>query len=110
MALSAYSSASMADYTVWYDGDIGGPTYQEHQLYNGNTLLIPPAWACGRKFSTPSYYRHLDAYYNTFGSRRFLESIFMCGYRSQGALTLASLSLSILMAAKHFHHQSVPLL
>ncbi len=77
MALSAYSSASMADYTVWYDGDIGGPTYQEHQLYNGNTLLIPPAWACGRKFSTPSYYRHLDAYYNTFGSADFWKDIYV---------------------------------
>ncbi len=77
VALSAYSSASVADYTVWYDGDTGGLTYQEHQIYNGNTLLIPPTWACGRKFSMPSYYRHLDTYLNTFGSDDFWKDIYV---------------------------------
>jgi len=73
LALSAYSSTSLADYKIWYDSE----NFQEHQIYNGNTLLVPPDWACGRKFSMPSYYRHLDVYHNTLDSADFWKDIYV---------------------------------
>jgi hypothetical protein len=63
----------MADYTVWYDND----TKQEHQLYSGNTLLTPPLWACGLKFTNPSYYSHLDNYYGTLESADFYKDVYV---------------------------------
>ena len=75
LALCAYSTTSLAayDYTVWYDN----ATKQEHQIYNGNTLLTPPSWACARKFSNPSYYRHLNTYYDTLNSANFSKDIYV---------------------------------
>lgn len=73
MLLCGYSSVSMADYTIWYDND----TKQEHQLYAGNTLLTPPEWACGVKFTLPSYYRHLDNYYGTLDSADFYKDVYV---------------------------------
>jgi hypothetical protein len=87
LALCAYSNTSLAafDYHVWYDSE----AKQEHQIYNGNSMLIPPSWACARKFSNPSYYRHLDNYYNTLDSANFWKDIYVwipkpgCPYTSE---------------------------
>lgn len=73
LALIAYSSTSFADYTVWYDSE----SHQEHQLYSGSTLLTPPSWACARKFTNPSYYRHLNTYHGTLDSDDFLKDVYV---------------------------------
>lgn len=73
LALIAYSSTSFADYTVWYDSE----THQENQIYSGSTLLTPPSWACARKFTNPSYYRHLNTYHGTLDSDDFYKDIYV---------------------------------
>ena len=88
LALIAYSTTSFADYTVWYDSE----THQEHQLYNGSTLLTPPSWACARKFSMPSYYRHLNNEYGTLDSADFEKDVYVwipkpgCPYTSEAVV------------------------
>jgi len=75
LALIAYSTTSFsADYDVWYDSETH---HQEHQIYNGNTLLSPPSWACARKFTNPSYYRHLNTYHGTLDSADFSKDIYV---------------------------------
>ncbi len=85
LVLGTYSTTSLADYYVWYDNE----NRQEQQLYSGNTLLEAPDWACARKFTTPSYYRHLDTYHNTMDSADFWKDIYVwipkpgCPYTSE---------------------------
>ncbi len=96
LALSTYSTTSLADYYVWYDNE----NRQEQQLYSGNTLLEAPDWACARKFTMPSYYRHLDTYHNTLNSADFWKDIYVwipkpgCPYTSEAFIEYTDSSQS----------------
>lgn len=56
LGLALTSLAASAEYKVWYDDNING-FYEYGAISAGNTKLVPPAWACGMRFTNPDYYR-----------------------------------------------------
>ncbi|HSX61564.1 MAG TPA: hypothetical protein VLF18_15290 [Tahibacter sp.] len=63
-----------ADYRVWYFDDDG--FHQEGDISAGSgPALVRPGWACGRRFSSPDYYRWVDGYGNTMSSANFNEDV-----------------------------------
>ena len=64
----------MADYRVWYFDD-NFNTYNEGDVTDGLTKLIPPAWACGILFYDPSYYRWVNSNGNNIGDGNFNKDV-----------------------------------
>jgi hypothetical protein len=62
MAVTGVSTAARAsaDYRVWYFDD-NFNTYNEGDVTDGWTKLVPPEWACGILFYDPSYYRWVNS-------------------------------------------------
>jgi len=62
LAVSGFSSAAhaSAEYRVWYFDD-NFNTYNEGDVTDGWTKLVPPDWACGILFYDPSYYRWVNS-------------------------------------------------
>lgn len=66
--------AGNADYRVWYFDDNG--FHQEGDISTGpGASLLQPAWACGRRFTSPDYYRWVDEYGNTMSSANFNKDV-----------------------------------
>ncbi len=55
-------------------------------------MLTPPSWACGRKFTNPSSYRHLNTYHGTLDSDDFWKDVYVwipkpgCPYTSEAVV------------------------
>ena len=68
------AQAGNADYRVWYFDDNG--FHQEGDISAGpGASLVRPAWACGRRFTSPDYYRWVDEYGNTMSSANFSKDV-----------------------------------
>lgn len=63
LLLSASSAGATTVYRVWYDDTIY-ETFEEGDITLGNTLMVPPAWACGIRFANPTHYRFRNEYFN----------------------------------------------
>ena len=74
--VAGFSSTAhaMADYRVWYFDD-NFDTFNEGDVTDGYTKLIPPAWACGILFYDPSYYRWVNSNGNNIGDGNFNKDV-----------------------------------
>ena len=75
-AVAGFSSTAhaMADYRVWYFDD-NFDTYNEGDVTDGLTKLVPPEWACGILFYDPSYYRWVNSNGNNIGDGNFNKDV-----------------------------------
>jgi hypothetical protein len=78
MALAMVGSSTAAQastaYKVWFF-DTNWNTYSAGDITNGWAKLQPPAWACGLRFYTPSYYRWVNSTGNTISSANFNKDV-----------------------------------
>lgn len=76
LAVAGFSSTAhaMADYRVWYFDD-NFNTYNEGDITDGWTKLVPPDWACGILFYDPSYYRWVDSNGVNIGDGDFNKNV-----------------------------------
>ena len=73
LGVSTAARAS-ADYRVWYFDD-NFNTYNEGDVTDGWTKLVPPAWACGILFYDPSYFRWVNSDGNNIGDGNFNKDV-----------------------------------
>lgn len=72
---TAGAHSAMVEHQVWYDDDIFF-TYDYGDVSSGfSTPLVPPDWACGRRYFDPSWYRWRDQYTGTISSGDFWTDI-----------------------------------
>jgi hypothetical protein len=76
LAVAGVSTAAHASahYRVWYFDD-NFNTYNEGDVTDGWTKLVPPAWACGILFYDPSYYRWVNSDGNNIGDGNFNKDV-----------------------------------
>lgn len=72
-ALAMLIPQAYADYKVWYYDD--NAWFEYGDLSAGNVKMVPPSWACGRRFFDPSYYRWVGEYSNTIAADDFWENV-----------------------------------
>lgn len=69
ICLAAATGASAVEYKVWYHDEQG--FWNPGEITQSNAKLVPPAWACGRRFFTPSWYAWVGDDENLIASGNF---------------------------------------